>query len=151
MLEEFARLYHVQFKKEFPCRKHRIKSVWWYFFADVYSSFCSCLAHVMNLGTQVLISTYSKAPHYTPHSPQAHEPHSTQHGDHDEIGLVRAICVKVCLHFFFKLGFTEYNQRNAHLQNERNFIRQFKSRLLYHPLCSSSSIWRFSGHQLMSW
>jgi len=61
---------------------------------------CSCLAHVINLGTQVLIGTYSKAPHYTPHSPQAHEPDSTQRGDHDEIGLVQAICVKVCLRSF---------------------------------------------------
>jgi len=59
--------------------------------------FCSCLTHVIDLGTQVLISTYSKAPHYTPHSPQAHEPDSTQHGDRDEIGLVRAISVKVCI------------------------------------------------------
>jgi len=140
MLEEFARLYHVRFKKEFPWREHRIKSVCWYFFAYVYSPFCSCLAHVINLGTQVLIGTYSKAPHYTPHSPQAHEPDSTQRGDHDEIGLVQAICVKVCLRSFFKLGFTEYNQRNAHLRNEKNFIRQFKSRLLSHPLRSSSSI-----------
>ena len=60
-------------------------------------SFFSCLAHVINLSTQVLISTYSKAPHYTPHSPQAHEPDSTQHGDRDEIGLVHAISVKVCI------------------------------------------------------
>jgi hypothetical protein len=59
--------------------------------------FGSCLAHVINLGTQVLISTYSKAPHYTPHDLQAHEPNTTQNGDRDEIGLVHSICVKVCL------------------------------------------------------
>lgn len=56
----------------------------------------SCLAHVINLGTQLLISTYSKAPHYMPRSPQAHEPDTTNQGNRDEIGLVRAISVKVC-------------------------------------------------------
>jgi hypothetical protein len=58
-------------------------------------SFHSCLAHVINLGTQVLISTYSKTPHYSPYDPKAHEPDTSLRGDRDEIGLVRAICVKV--------------------------------------------------------
>jgi hypothetical protein len=58
----------------------------------------SCLAHVVNIGSQELIGTYSKAPHYTPHSPQAHEPDTTKQDNRDEIGLVRAICVKVCSH-----------------------------------------------------
>jgi len=52
----------------------------------------SCLAHVINLATQTLISSYSKAPHYSPHDPKSHEL-STR----DEIGLIRSICVKVCL------------------------------------------------------
>ena len=55
----------------------------------------SCLSHVINLGSQALISTYSKSPHYAPHDPKAHEPDTWNHGDHDEIGLIRAICVKV--------------------------------------------------------
>jgi hypothetical protein len=50
----------------------------------------SCLAHVINLATQVLISTYSKAPHFDPQNPKGHVPTS-----HDEVGLVRAIMVKV--------------------------------------------------------
>jgi hypothetical protein len=54
----------------------------------------SCLAHVINLGTQRLISTYSKAPHYDPHNPHAHEPDLAQRLNRDEIGLVRSICVK---------------------------------------------------------
>jgi hypothetical protein len=37
---------------------------------------------------------YSKAPHFTPHDNLSHEPDITQHGDHDEIGLIHAICVK---------------------------------------------------------
>jgi hypothetical protein len=50
----------------------------------------SCLAHVINLATQVLISTYSKAPHFDPRNPEGHVPTSR-----DEVGLVRAIVVKV--------------------------------------------------------
>jgi hypothetical protein len=69
---------------------------------------CSCQAHVINLGTQVLISTYSKSPHYTPHEPKAHEPDTSNRGDRDEIGLVRTICVKVhplTLHLIFGINF----------------------------------------------
>ena len=51
--------------------------------------FFSCLAHVINLATQTLISTYSKAPHFDPKDPEAHIPTSR-----DEVGLVRAIAVK---------------------------------------------------------
>jgi hypothetical protein len=50
----------------------------------------SCLAHVINLATQMLISTYSKSPHFDPKQPDAHTPTSR-----DEVGLVRAIVVKV--------------------------------------------------------
>jgi hypothetical protein len=54
--------------------------------------FRSCLAHVINLATQALISTYSKSPHFDPKNPEAHVPTSR-----DEVGLVRAITVKVCI------------------------------------------------------
>jgi hypothetical protein len=35
----------------------------------------SCLAHVINLATQMLISTYSKSPHFDPNQPDAHRDH----------------------------------------------------------------------------
>ena len=50
----------------------------------------SCLAHVINLATQMLILTDSKSPHYDPKQPDAHIPTLC-----DEVGLVRAIVVKV--------------------------------------------------------
>ena len=50
----------------------------------------SCLAHVINLATQMLISTYSKSLHYDPSQPDIHMPTLR-----DEVGLVRAIVVKV--------------------------------------------------------
>jgi hypothetical protein len=53
----------------------------------------SCLAHVINLGTQKLIGTYSKSPHFDPKNPDAHVPTSR-----DEVGLVRAIVVKAGVH-----------------------------------------------------
>src|SRR5229473_4762264 len=59
-------------------------SIW--FIHDV----SSCLAHVINLATQALISTYSKVPHFDLKNPEAHVPTGR-----DEVGLVRAIAVKV--------------------------------------------------------
>lgn len=56
----------------------------------------SCLAHVINLATQTFISTYSKAPHYSPHNPKSHEPDTSLMTNRDEVGLVHSICVKVC-------------------------------------------------------
>ncbi|KAF8805384.1 hypothetical protein BYT27DRAFT_7105129, partial [Phlegmacium glaucopus] len=50
----------------------------------------NCLAHIINLATQALISTYSKSPHFDPKNPEAHVPTSW-----DEVELVRAIAVKV--------------------------------------------------------
>ncbi|KAF8240516.1 hypothetical protein L208DRAFT_1231977 [Tricholoma matsutake] len=46
----------------------------------------SCLAHVINLAMQMLISTYSKLPHFDPKQLDAHILTSR-----DEVGLVRAI------------------------------------------------------------
>jgi hypothetical protein len=53
-----------------------------------------CLAHIINLATQALIKGHSKAKHYNPALPDEHIP-STEGIDRDEIGLVRAIAVKV--------------------------------------------------------
>ncbi|KAF8230107.1 hypothetical protein L208DRAFT_1283531, partial [Tricholoma matsutake] len=48
---------------------------------------------VINLATQALITTYSKSKHYNPAKPDA----DLARPEHDEVGLVRAICVKVFL------------------------------------------------------
>ena len=53
-----------------------------------------CLAHVINLATQELIKTHSKSPHYNPQTPEI-ELVDTDALHRDEIGLVRAIAVKV--------------------------------------------------------
>lgn len=69
-------------------------SLFCYFIDGTANNINSCLAHVINLGTQQLIGTYSKSVHYNPHDPHAHEPDMSLKVDRDEIGLVRSICVK---------------------------------------------------------
>ncbi len=51
-----------------------------------------CSSHSVNLGSQKFMRTYSKAPHYDPLNPDAHIP-----TDRDEVGIIRAITVKVCI------------------------------------------------------
>jgi hypothetical protein len=58
--------------------------------------FPSCLAHVINLATQALIKGYSNSEHYNPAKPNDHLP-DTDALIRDEVGLVRAIAVKVIL------------------------------------------------------
>jgi hypothetical protein len=50
-----------------------------------------CLAHIINLATQALISTHSKSKHYDPAEPDAD---LTVGNGRDVVGLVRAISVK---------------------------------------------------------
>ena len=57
--------------------------------------YCRCLAHVINLATQAFLAAYSKTPHFDPENPEAHIP-TSEPSNRDEIGLIRAIAVKVC-------------------------------------------------------
>ncbi|TFY77500.1 hypothetical protein EWM64_g6510 [Hericium alpestre] len=77
MMTEFARLIRKETGKPFDAKDHHIR----------------CLAHVVNLATQVLIRTHSASKHYDPHNPEDHIPPA---GNRDAISLVRAICVKEC-------------------------------------------------------
>jgi hypothetical protein len=60
-----------------------------------------CLAHIVNLATQALIATRSKSKYYNPHELEGHIP-DVEAFEHDEIGLVQAIVVKVS-HFIILL------------------------------------------------
>ncbi|KAJ7453402.1 hypothetical protein FB451DRAFT_1373762 [Mycena latifolia] len=64
---------------------------------DLYSSIkrITCLAHVISLATQELISSYSKSPNFSPHDPEAHVPEAAPGSTREEIGLLRAIAVKL--------------------------------------------------------
>jgi hypothetical protein len=61
-----------------------------------------CLAHIINLATQALIATRSKSKYYNPHDLDEHIP-DLDAQERDEIGLVRAIVVKVSSHFIIWL------------------------------------------------
>jgi len=151
MLEEFTQLYETQFKKKFPWCEWRIKYIACYLAANMtHNCVYSCLAHVINLGTQVLICTYSKAPHYKPHNPHAHEPDTTMHHEHDEIGLIRSICVKV-IDFSLHTMIYWFFQRSDLLWSARNYTKQSKSRLASPALHNSFWIWRFIGCWPMWW
>ena len=54
-----------------------------------------CLAHIINLATQAVISTRSKSKYYSGDPEDDGVPENMGTGDRDEIGIVRAICVKV--------------------------------------------------------
>ena len=90
MMKELAARLEAATAREYIWEKRKIKSV-----SSLSRSYQlltnnSCLVHVINLATQMLISTYSKSPHFDPKKPEAHIPTSR-----DEVGLVRAIVVKV--------------------------------------------------------
>ena len=56
---------------------------------------CRCLAHIINLATQALISTRSKAKYYNSNAEDLHMPNLEPGADCNEVGLIRAITVKV--------------------------------------------------------
>lgn len=115
-----------------------------------------CLAHVINLATQAVIKTYSTSKHYDPAKPEEHEPETQSVDDsgetviRDEVGIIRAIAVKVIFRFRWLIFFAHILHRHALLLSESNFWRKFSSDLnLTH--CSSWLIWLFAGHQHTWW
>ncbi|KAK7017665.1 ribonuclease H-like domain-containing protein [Favolaschia claudopus] len=80
MLKEFARQIYLATNETWDPIERRI----------------NCLAHVINLATQKLISTHSNSLHFNSHEPDAHIPDTVTGPGilRDEIGLVRAIAVK---------------------------------------------------------
>ena len=55
----------------------------------------SCMAHVINLITQAFMGTVSTSKHYDPASPEADLVSTSDEDNHDMIGVIRAITVKV--------------------------------------------------------
>ncbi|KIL53851.1 hypothetical protein M378DRAFT_19479 [Amanita muscaria Koide BX008] len=79
MLHEFARRYRKEIGSQFDAKRCHIR----------------CLAHIINLTTQALISKRSQSKFYDPEAPDDHIPDVTAR-NRDEVGMVRAICVKGC-------------------------------------------------------
>jgi len=70
-----------------------------YFFFDAEHFDFRCLAHIINLVTQALITTHSKSKHYNPAEPNADL--LGNNIKYNMVGLVQAICVKVCMVFSY--------------------------------------------------
>ncbi|KAF8222675.1 hypothetical protein L208DRAFT_1321119, partial [Tricholoma matsutake] len=64
---------------------------------------------VINLAMQALITTYSKSKHYNPAEPDA----DLARPERDEVGLVRAICVKACSSAKHKQRFADIQTRGG--------------------------------------
>jgi hypothetical protein len=77
MMKEFAGRFQKKTGRRFDTRKRHIR----------------CLAHIINLATQALISTRSNAKFYDPNAEDEHVP-DVYAWNRDEVGLVRTICVK---------------------------------------------------------
>jgi hypothetical protein len=72
------------------------------------------------LATQALIKNRSKAKYYSPHEENQEDTHGGNGDERDELGLVRAICVKVCMIIKLKLVvlLKEYQARSSSQRKE---------------------------------
>ena len=99
----------------------------------------------INLATQVMIAAWSKSKHYNPHDIDEHMPTLTA-TDHDELGLIRAIVVKVSCLSTGIVGETIYiliilKERSS---PQRKELRLSNTKLVLTP-SSFYLTWRFIG------
>lgn len=111
--------------------------------------FLRCLAHIINLATQALISTRSKAKYFNPHDDGDQLPDANiVDVERDEVGLVRVICVKVRLLLMTPTYNAIIYYSYRHVRHRRGRSSSPLSKLNWRKKCSSSSsIWRFAGVQ----
>lgn len=106
-----------------------------------------CLAHVINLVTQALLSAHSSAKHYDPAKPTDHEP-DVDIFLRDEIGLVQAIVVNVSFLYFYCSGCSSklICRGLDLLQSAKNDYWKFRNSLdrSQHSCCLWT--WRSVGH-----
>ena len=95
MMDEFARCYEKRTSQIFDVKKRHIRYVSAFSLRNICNKYIlRCLAHIINLATQALISMRSKSKYYDP-SQDEHPTDIDVIINHNEVGLVRAICVKV--------------------------------------------------------
>lgn|SRR6266702_3309053 len=103
MIQEFARCYNLKTGSTFDIKSRYIRYVSnsrWFF--GVHAKFIylyRCLAHIINLATQAVISTRSKSKYYSGDLEDDNLPEDLGAAERDEIGIIRAISVKVCTSF----------------------------------------------------
>ena len=78
-----------------------------------------CLAHIVNLATQAVISAHSKSKYYNGNPEDDHLPEDVGGTEREEIGIVRAICVKVHLTLSLQLCNSNTMVSKAHSSAQR--------------------------------
>ena len=145
MLQEFSRCYLLKTGSTFDVKRRHIRSVqqastrWHrFYYADTPSR--RCLAHIINLATQAVITTRSKAKFHDGSPDDGELPEDLGASERDEVGLVRTICVKVCLISFIPIGSTSdlRIRRHAHRLNVKKPLRLFNTAATFHR-CNCSS------------
>ena len=107
---------------------------------------CRCLAHIINLAMQALISSRSKAKFYSADIKYAHLPEMVG-TECDELGLVQAICIKVNCPFLITC--TYWAQiRHDHPRNASSCSKRYKNRRM-RTHCNCSLIWKSIGAQCL--
>ncbi|KZT02293.1 uncharacterized protein LAESUDRAFT_662032 [Laetiporus sulphureus 93-53] len=99
MMREFARVINKEHHIDFDADQRRV----------------GCLVHIINLATQAVIAVQSKSPHYDPHQPDVHLPDMNALV-HDEVGLIRAISVKVRWSLTYMMLNRAYNMPLQHVE-----------------------------------
>lgn len=99
MCDEFSMRFEKKTTKMWDVGQRQIRLVYRFHVLYILTIVYSCLAHIINLATQALIATKSQTKYFSPHDPESHEPDTTG-PERDELGLVRAITVKVCYLLF---------------------------------------------------
>ncbi|KAI6120054.1 hypothetical protein EV401DRAFT_1887831 [Pisolithus croceorrhizus] len=82
---------------------------------------CHCMAHIINLSTQAFLAAHSKSKHFGPTAPETELLVAVQDGiDHNEVGLVCAIVVKLWYYLH------HLTHRSDLQQSVKNYSATFK-------------------------
>lgn len=156
MLEEFAKCLNAskacEGLKPWDSKTNHIQYVPWFRIQCSYTNkyFFSCLAHVINLASQAFIAGYSKTKYFNPEKPDDHNL-DINAPDHDAVGLVQAINVKVMSKFHCTDMYWQWLiHRSVHPQSASNDSKPCKV-IRRHTKRCCSLIWEFDGHQLLLW
>ena len=110
-----------------------------------------CLAHIVNLATQAVISTRSKSRYYNSNPEDNCLPDDITAPMHNEISIIRAICIKVCSTSEVTIDDPRswWVFRHAHPHSGRAHSKLPRFIMTCHQsICSST--WRFDGAPHMS-
>jgi hypothetical protein len=97
MIQEFARCYNLKTGTSFDVKRRQIRYAQRPSTINTKLFLYRCLAHIINLATQAVISTHSKSKYYSRDPEDDTVPEDVGTGDQDEIGIIQAICVKVSI------------------------------------------------------